>query len=501
MVNPKLDSLINLYYARKDVQDAIYNFCRNREVVPRYGEGFGKRPDTLEYPSDIMQQAKKGATSFHCSEELWTRPLEISTEMTKEQLDEMRDSWDLLIDIDCKWFDYAKLAAKSILKALSYSGVENVGIKFSGGKGFHIIIPWNSFPKQINDIETKKMFPDWARIVCGYLKEISRRLLEKEIRESGAEFNRLNDLHGFKCNHCGHMCESMHKLEFFCNYCKIGETIKIKEKNQERKCPQCSKIMKSINETEYYSCNKCKTNSLENPDYFSSLGNPNYFSSSIDIYQILGLDIVLVSSRHLFRTPYSLHEKTGLASIVITKQELENFQPSDADPLKVKIRNYMPESKEGEARELLIQALDWYKEKIQNETKTNKTGKVYKEIEIDRSKIVYPPCIQCMLKGLKDGKKRSLFILISYLNSLNFSRQEIEEKITEWNAKNMPPLKQGYVDSQLSYAFKHKKIMPPNCDKYYKDINICRPAALCQKIKNPLNYTICSQKKFPQDND
>lgn len=70
MVNSKLDSLINLYYARKDVQDAIYNFCRNREVVPRYGEGFGKRPDTLEYPSDIMQQAKKGATSFHCSEEL-----------------------------------------------------------------------------------------------------------------------------------------------------------------------------------------------------------------------------------------------------------------------------------------------------------------------------------------------------------------------------------------------------------------------------------------------
>jgi hypothetical protein len=420
MVNPKLDSLINLYYARKDVQDAIYNFCRNREVVPRYGEGFGKRPDTLEYPSDIMQQAKKGATSFHCSEELWTRPLEISTEMTKEQLDEMRDSWDLLIDIDSKYLDYSKIMAKLIVQALEFHSIKNIGIKFSGSKGFHLIIPWKAFPDKVNGLETKKMFPDWARIVSMYIHEFVKPKLIEKISELTSEKT----------------------SKYITGDEKAGDSV-------EKVAP----------------------------------------------------DIVLVSSRHLFRTPYSLHEKTGLASIVITKQELENFQPSDADPLKVKIRNYMPESKEGEARELLIQALDWYKEKIQNETKTNKTGKVYKEIEIDRSKIVYPPCIQCMLKGLKDGKKRSLFILISYLNSLNFSRQEIEEKITEWNAKNTPPLKQGYVDSQLSYAFKHKKIMPPNCDKYYKDINICRPAALCQKIKNPLNYTICSQKKFPQDND
>jgi hypothetical protein len=420
MVNPKLDSLINLYYARKDVQDAIYNFCRNREVVPRYGEGFGKRPDTLEYPSDIMQQAKKGATSFHCSEELWTRPLEISTEMTKEQLDEMRDSWDLLIDIDSKYLDYSKIMAKLIVQALEFHSIKNIGIKFSGSKGFHLIIPWKAFPEKVNGLDTKKMFPDWARIVSMYIHEFVKPKLIEKISELTSEKT----------------------SKYITGDEKAGDSV-------EKVAP----------------------------------------------------DIVLVSSRHLFRAPYSLHEKTGLASIVITKQELENFQPSDADPLKVKIRNYMPESKEGEARELLIQALDWYKEKIQNETKTNKTGKVYKEIEIDRSKIVYPPCIQCMLKGLKDGKKRSLFILISYLNSLNFSRQEIEEKITEWNAKNTPPLKQGYVDSQLSYAFKHKKIMPPNCDKYYKDINICRPAALCQKIKNPLNYTLCSQRKFSKDNE
>lgn len=100
-----------------------------------------------------------------------------------------------------------------------------------------------------------------------------------------------------------------------------------------------------------------------------------------------------------------------------------------------------------------------------------------------------------MLKGLKDGKKRSLFIIINYLRSLNFSEQEVIEKVDEWNKKNQPALKQGYVQSQISYAFKHKKIMPPNCERYYKDIGVCSPDRLCEKIKNPLNYTIISAKK------
>ena len=48
------------------------------------------------------------------------------------------------------------------------------------------------------------------------------------------------------------------------------------------------------------------------------------------------VDIVLVSPRHLFRAPYSHHEKTALASIVITKEEIDNFKPTDASPLKIK---------------------------------------------------------------------------------------------------------------------------------------------------------------------
>ncbi|MBU4086289.1 MAG: hypothetical protein KKB21_01790, partial [Nanoarchaeota archaeon] len=131
MNREKIDKVAVFYYSRKYVQDAILKFCQNRETVPRYFEGFGKRPDTLQYPQDIVELAKKGATSFHCSEEIWREPLEISIDMQKEQLNELRTGWDLLIDIDCKWFDYSKKAALAIIQALKSTGVNNIGCKFS----------------------------------------------------------------------------------------------------------------------------------------------------------------------------------------------------------------------------------------------------------------------------------------------------------------------------------------------------------------------------------
>ena len=206
-------------------------------------------------------------------------------------------------------------------------------------------------------------------------------------------------------------------------------------------------------------------------------------------------DLILVSSRHLFRCPYSLHEKTGLASVVLDKDNIEDFKPSDADPLKIKVLPFVPEARKNEAKKLLIQALDWDKERQKKKDQKKYTRK-YKEISIDRKKLIFPPCVQKILKGIKDGKKRSLFALTNYFRYLNFSEDEIREKIEEWNKKNKPRLKEGYIRSQFSYAFKRKKILPPNCDKHFKDINVCDPDGLCQKIKNPLNYTLLSSKRF-----
>ena len=148
------------YYSRKEIQEAIYNFCKNRETVPRYLEGFGKRPDALDYPSDIISFVKKGATSFHCSEEIWNNPLSINTDMTPEQYNKIKAGWDFLIDIDSKYFDYAKIAAKVLIKTLEYHGLKNVGVKYSGSKGFHILIPSKAFPEELNGEKTKDKFPE-----------------------------------------------------------------------------------------------------------------------------------------------------------------------------------------------------------------------------------------------------------------------------------------------------------------------------------------------------
>ncbi len=411
--NPKEDKINSLalaYYSRQDIQKAISDFCRKREIIPRHFDIFGKRPDTVEYPSDIIQQVRKGWTSFHCSEEIWQDPLKLSTDMNSEQLNELRDGWDLLIDIDSKYLDYSKITAKLIIQAFKFHNIKNFGIKFSGSKGFHIIIPWKSFPKKIAGQETKNLFPELPRIITLYLKDIiNKSLIEK-----------ISDL----------------TIENRKSYVKDPEEAK--------------KVVP---------------------------------------------DLILVSSRHLFRCPYSLHEK-GLASVVISEDEISDFQPKFADPLRVTVRNFYPEPEEDEAKELLMSALDWHESVKKRDNEENKTGKKYEEVKIDKRNIIYPPCVEAIMKGLNDGKKRSLFILLNYFRSLGLDFEEIEKKLQEWNKKNKPPVKEGYIQSQLNWHKRQKKMLPPNCDKpYYKDIGVCQQDALCQKVKNPVNYTIRKQRQ------
>lgn len=400
-----------LYYSRKDVQKAIFEFSAGREIVPRYFEGFGKRPDSLQYPGDVFELVRKGATSFHCSEEIWQDPLKISTELNKKQLDDLRVGWDLLFDIDSKYLDYSKILAEIVINILKFYGVKNIGIKFSGNKGFHILVPWKSFPKEINNIKTSTMFPEWPRIIMEFIIAASKKDLIDRIT----------------------------KLE------------------------KPSKYVKN-------------------------------FEASKEVMP----DLILASSRHMFRMPYSLHEKTALTSAVLKFEELKNFQPKDADPLKVKIRNFMPEAEEGEATELLREALDW--QKNQHPEKQWKNEK--KEFSAEPIKIfgspdeIFPPAIKKILQGVKDGKKRSLFILINFCRSIGIENEELEKIICEWNEKNETPLKKEYIKSQLLWSYKNKIILPPNYDKdYYKGIGIF-PTEEEIKFKNPVNY---AKKKSRQN--
>ena len=116
-----------------------------------------------------------------------------------------------------------------------------------------------------------------------------------------------------------------------------------------------------------------------------------------------------------------------------------------------------------------------------------------KEYEIPKSAIpaeFFPPCIKKILNGIKDGKKRSLFSLLNFLDSLGWGYADIEKLVKEWNEKNEEQLREVYIKGQLRHQKQKKKhMLPQNCKSYYEDLQVCFPDAICQKIKNPVNYS------------
>lgn len=405
------------FYLRPDVQKELVRVSQDREVgIKLLGKGYGKRPDTLQFPKEVESLAREGASSFHISVERWTAPMQLTTEMTKQEQDKLRKAWDLVIDLDCPVWEYTKIAAKNIVRALQDHGIKNPSIKFSGGKGFHIGIPFEAFPEKVGDKNLAQMFPEAGSIILNYIKEYIADNVREEIIASEKDIKRI-----------------------------LEKTKKNKE------------------------------------EFLNAKG--------LDIFPLLGLDLAIAAPRHFIRAPYSLHEKSGLVSLPIRADEIEEFEKEMASPEKViEIKDWFlnPNIVEpGEASLLLMQALD------RKEAKEEKKKRAIETFEGKVPKESFPPCIKQLLGGLSDGRKRSVFILINFLKNANWSWQELESEILDWNSKNSQPLKAGYLRSQLEWHKRQTaKFPPPNCDNtnYYKDIGLCKPDNICKRIKNPLNY-------------
>ncbi len=504
----RVRAITKLYYANPKVQEALLAFSKEREVVPRYFEGFGKRPDTLQYVSDISGLVNRGATSFHASEEIWHDPLAINAEMSPEELSQQRKSWDLLLDIDSPFLDCSKIAAELIIKALEQHGVKHYGIKFSGSKGFHILVPGNAFPEMYDGKTMKEMFPEWPRAMVAYLMHYIRQ--EYNVRAAAILANTdaieqrtsvsQEELTERYCLICNTPAKKGTIRVFTCPVCSSSLERRDSTVIQRKlRClrEQCSGIPELVEEREYYYCEN-DTDPENEKLPLSSEKHPENFDkkAAVSASKIASLDLVLVAPRHLFRMPYSLHEKTALASVVLTKSELESFSPRDAHPLTVQIKPYLPEEVQGEARRLLSEALEWKKAQEKYEQKYEK--KTYEHYDVPLTgvtEVMFPESIKKLLQGLKDGKKRGLFILITFLKSLQFSPAYIEQAVYEWNTKNEPPLKEGYIKSQLTWHLRQKKkILPPNYDNqsFYKDLNLLskKPEA-----KNPLVEVMRKLKK------
>ncbi len=409
------------YYNNDKVLNHLINEGKDREVAIMFSKGFfGQRPSIIMYKKEIVDAVRNGAVSFHMSVERWKNPMSLNATNTKREMDDLRIGWDLIIDIDTKVLEYAKICARLLCHALEYHNTKTYFIKYSGGSGFHIAVPFEAFPKKIDGINVENLYPEAAQKIADYLGHF----IKKKLSEMILELNSIEQI--------------------------IQKTGK--------------------SEKELFELNEF---------------NP---------YSILEIDVAAITPRHLIRMPYSINEKKERVSLPIDSSMIESFEPDMAKPENIKeYKPFIDRSKavSGEARELFMQAFDFFK-KAAIENKPEEAGKK-KDFAKNFEKIPpekYPPCIKLLLKGLSDGKKRALFILVNYFKSANYSKEEIAEIINEWNKKNSEPLKESYIKTQIAWNLKSSEYLAPNCDNkmYYQDLGICKKDSICETIKNPINY-------------
>lgn len=464
------------YYLRDDIQERILHFSKNREVALRYTDVFGKRPQIIENKFDLLQIRKKLPTSFHISEERWLNANLLGTEKNVEERNQNRTGWDLILDLDGVSYEYAQIAGNIIINFLKKLGIKNLSVKFSGNKGFHLAVPYESFIT--TDVPDKfgkyhpmsSLFPELAQYMALYITEQIKGELSLALINHAGSIDKLSELWNIPLEELVNDDKDAHHLNFL---------------------------------------------------------------------KLIEIDTILITSRHLFRMPYSLHEKSGLVSIPInpdTFLEFDKFkdaQPSNVDPKKYvdfEFLNYNPEfGKDG--RSLQIKAIEYFtqemdfsnitkqleeKRKIDYNSKLGKTtllsdafGEVF-EIDQEVNYEDFSPVIkEIFQKDFEDGKKRALFVLLTFLYSVKWNDELIKDEIMNWNNKQSQPLKKQYLQAQFHwFSNQTTTISPPNYtnENYYKNIGIPQDIIDLdiyhfknKRVKNPLHYVYLLLKTKPQE--
>ncbi len=424
------------YYSRDDVQQAILRVAKDREVVGVFSSGsFDKRPNTIQYPQDIASMIRQGVVEFHCSLERWSRPMALR----QDNYSTLRKGWDLVLDLDCRVFEHGKIAAIVISKALEAHGISGYSVKFTGGTGFHVGIPWESLPSDVNYVPITNQYPGLARQIAEYLKDFVRDDLERELLKRLGTPERI--------------AEQM-KVP-------LGDIIRTRGKGRKSKDGNDIDMM--------------------------------------DPFEVVDVDHVLISPRHLFRMPYSLNRKSNLVSLPLKPGKLGSFEKWMAKPERVKPdMGFLDQGKAGEAEGLVGEAVDWQSRKDITK-KSRKHAAIGPRDRLEKE--TFPPCINNIFKGVSDGKKRSLFILTNFLSSAGWSVDDMERLLIDWNQKNRPALRDNYIRMHVRWFQGRmragmKKMPPPGCSKdgYYAAIGVCKPDNACggdrKTIRNPLNYAV-----------
>src|SRR3990172_2521411 len=175
------------YYSRQDIQNQIMTFSKDREVVGSMQDGrYLKRPDVLAYPKDLIERIKQGVVSLHCSVEKWYNPMQLSSNLSQQELETLRSGYDLIFDIDSKYkLEHAAVAADVLYSQLKDFGIKAT-IKFSGSRGFHIGISGDALPESVDFKKISKLYPQIPQVISEFLSQkIKDKLLEELIAMEG----------------------------------------------------------------------------------------------------------------------------------------------------------------------------------------------------------------------------------------------------------------------------------------------------------------------------
>ena len=125
-------------YLRSDFLEMIEPWLWGRELW--FGQG-SPRPlksnSAEEFRSLVSNLKLNDPFPFFLSIECFSSPLAL----TENDPGRLRISWDFLLDLDAEDFDAARRAAYKAKQVLEKFNVENYLLKFSGRRGFHLIIP------------------------------------------------------------------------------------------------------------------------------------------------------------------------------------------------------------------------------------------------------------------------------------------------------------------------------------------------------------------------
>ena len=168
---------LNEFYRNEEILEALFLQLKDREAWVQWGNEPGPRPcevkDLDELRELIFRRADAGVVKVYHSVEVFS---DVS-KLTECEPRELRKDWDYVIDIDSEDLDGARKLASALVEALELYGI-TPKIKFSGRRGFHIIVTGRAF-----DIFTQEDYVKAYEILPQQITKFLLEVVRSEIRD------------------------------------------------------------------------------------------------------------------------------------------------------------------------------------------------------------------------------------------------------------------------------------------------------------------------------